>query len=593
MAACSKCGQDLKEGAAFCTACGTPVEAVPEQPTEISPPSGESSDMRCGPFTDPDRYALQEVRSRGGEGQVWRGTLAIDTITIQVAVKVINESNADQIDDWSKRWQQQAEILKTLNHPGLVKVRDTFEGPLPHPAGAADPASRSLFLVMNWVEGASLVEWVARNPERDLLESVRVIARVAAAVDYLHSGASTGTPLLHRDIKPANVLIDGTSVCLVDFGFARLMSGEMMTLAGTPYYLAPEIVGGGAASEASDRYSLGATAYYTIVGEPPTPGDITGMRARLTAVRGAEGRNDLADHVLAMLDPDPAKRPLSTVEWAQSLAAGAVSVTLPTPVMPPAAAATTAVATGAAAAAGPKKSRKKMILIGAIVALVAIGGAAIAYAATRGSDEPKPVAVVSPSPSWSPSPLTSEQDTSANALNGESPSPAAGPSDGEPGATAVVGRTVMNISEYLSPVSGEIQTGKTTMKTKDYQFSLYAEQDVEWGDELSVEYNVPKGFDTFIATIGMDDASPSAAKTTFQVTNAITGRYLFGSRGKPVVIKMNQVRRVEIKLPANTLRIKLTAFCDDGGSGSYVYPVWGDARFTGPSDKATLPKSSN
>jgi hypothetical protein len=108
--------------------------------------------------------------------------------------------------------------------------------------------------------------------------------------------------------------------------------------------------------------------------------------------------------------------------------------------------------------------------------------------------------------------------------------------------------------------------------------------------ELTVEYNVPKGFDMFIATVGMDDQSPSAARTTFQVTNAITGRYLFGSRSKPVVVKLNQVRRVEIRLPEGTLRIKLTAFCNDGGSGSYVYPVWGDARFTGPSDQATLPQ---
>ncbi|HEX9991443.1 MAG TPA: serine/threonine-protein kinase, partial [Acidimicrobiales bacterium] len=288
------------------------------------PGSAASTALRAGPFDDPDRYELMEVRSRGGEGELWRGAVRVDGVAFPVAVKVIHERHLGEIAQWRQRWRQQAEVVRSLDHPALVKVREVFDGPVPHGPGAADPRQPTLYLVMNWVAGATLGEWVSRSPDRDLLDVVRIVAKVAAAVDYLHSGSVAGYPILHRDIKPANVIVNGASATLVDFGFVRLVQSAPVSIAGTPAYLAPELLGGAPYTEAADRYGLGATAFFAITGEPPVTGDNTRNRATLVAAATIGGREELADHVLAMMSLDPARRPTSTLEWAQALAARAV-----------------------------------------------------------------------------------------------------------------------------------------------------------------------------------------------------------------------------------------------------------------------------
>lgn len=599
MAFCDNCGKALDDGVAFCTACGNRVGPPPApsiasragvqpgvQPGTERAQGGRDtatpSSLRAGPYDDPDRYELLQMCSRGGEGELWRAAISIDGVSLPVAVKVINETNIDRLEDWSRRWRQQAEILKTLDHPSLVKVRDTFEGPLPHAAGVADPSSRSLFLVMNWVNGESLVEWTTHHPNRDVLDSVRIIARTATAVDYLHSGTSTGKAVLHRDIKPANVLVDGNNVCLVDFGFARLMSGEPMTLAGTPFYLAPEVVGGGTFNEASDRYALGATAYYTIVGEPPIPGDFATMRTKLEHTRGVDGRTDLADHVLAMMAQSPAQRPTNSLEWAQSLAAGAVSSSLPAR---PTGAAGAVAAAPAAAQPAKRKRHTKLIAAVFVVAVVAAAGVAVALALNHGkSNANTPSAVLSPS--------SSPSGIEANSSPTDSGSPVATDS-GAPQASDASGTTIMNLSQYAQPITGNVNTGQATMKNDPYPFSVMMEPDSN--DTVQyVEYNVPSGYTSFQATIGLDDSSGSSATTTFQITNAITGQYLFGSESHPVTLKVNQVRNINVAFPSDILRIRLTTIssASDNDWNVGVTPVWGNAQFSGPSNQAQLPQPS-
>lgn len=277
--------------------------------------------QHVGPAAEPDKYRLAEMRSRGGEGEVWRGSLSVEGQDVLVAVKLILPGNVEALDEWRDRWRRQAEVLRSLSHPGVVTVREVFEGPQPHEPGAADPGTSTLCLVMNWAEGPTLSEWVARRPNRDVLESLAVIRNLAAAVDYLHSGADTGAPVVHRDIKPANVVITEAGPCLVDFGFVRgTGEGPPETMVGSPSYIAPEVAAGLGASEAADRFSLAATAYFALTGTAPDLSDIPGMRDHLAAVPGLEDRPDIHDHLLAMLHPDPTNRPGSSVDWAQGLA---------------------------------------------------------------------------------------------------------------------------------------------------------------------------------------------------------------------------------------------------------------------------------
>lgn len=287
-----------------------------------------------GPLDAPDRYELVELRSRGGEGELWQATIDVDGHSVPVAIKIFYPASPLERTQYAASWRRQAELLRTLEHPSLVTVREAFEGPAPHEAGAASDQAGAVYLVMNWAPGESLPAWVAQHPDRDVLDSTRTVTRVASAVDYLHSGKATGgTPVLLRDIKPANVVVDGGDVRLVDFGFARLV-GEQFTFAETPSYLAPELVAGAPPTEASDRYGVGATAYYLFTGEDPLPNGVAAMRARLLRVPGLEGREDIAEHLLAMMASDPTRRPTNLVEWAQSLAFGAVSEWLPISVVP-------------------------------------------------------------------------------------------------------------------------------------------------------------------------------------------------------------------------------------------------------------------
>ncbi len=206
------------------------------------------------------------------------------------AVKLLLPGQVPNIEDWASRWRSQAEILRSLDHPNLVKVREVFKGPVAHQQGAADPASIGLYLVMNWVEGANLEHWVESNPERSLVDSANVVVALAGAVDYLHSGTATGSPVIHRDIKPANVLIDSAGdVKLVDFGVAHLDSRPSMTVVGTPSFISPEVVSGAPATGASDRFSLGALAYFLLVGAVPMAGDYVGI-ARPHHGRARPGR---------------------------------------------------------------------------------------------------------------------------------------------------------------------------------------------------------------------------------------------------------------------------------------------------------------
>ena len=302
---------------------GRPADAGPPRAQGHIPSGaiGHSVPVVAGPLDDPDRFRLLRLQSRGGEGELWQGEILIDRVAIPVAVKVIHPSNAANIVEWRARWQRQAELLRSLDHPGLVKVRDVFEGPVPHPPGAIDPSTRSLYLVMNWVQGQTLEQWVGTYPNRTFTDAIRLVERLASAVDHLHTGGLGGWPIVHRDIKPANVIINGSKACLVDFGFARILSDQPMTLVGTPSYLAPEVLSRGMYSEASDRFALGGTAFFTLTGRRPDPDDPAAMAAALCGVPGVEGRDDVAAAFMVMLSPDPYQRPRNATAWVHSVVA--------------------------------------------------------------------------------------------------------------------------------------------------------------------------------------------------------------------------------------------------------------------------------
>jgi serine/threonine protein kinase len=276
-------------------------------------------EFRIGPHSDPDYYLI-EARpvATGTEGILYRGSLTAGHVELDVAVKMLQPGLLHRIDEWLPRWCEQVELLRSLHFPGVVGVRDGFLGPLPHRPGEAVD-EQTLYLVMNWIDGQPLDDWVAEKPDRDRFATLKLLLGVAAALDFMHSGRATGrTAVVHGDVKPSNILVSDEGTVLVDFGLCRgLPGGQCFSgVSGTRGYIAPEILEDGLYTPAGDRYAFGAVAYFVLTGkETPDTYRSEELRSTLSAVPELAGREDAIDHVMAMLDADPIARPASLTNW--------------------------------------------------------------------------------------------------------------------------------------------------------------------------------------------------------------------------------------------------------------------------------------
>ena len=215
-----------------------------------------------------ERYRLGELIGRGGMADVYAGVDQV--LGRRVAVKLLRAIAPDSND--RARFEAETRTLAGLNHPGLVTVLDAgTEGELP-------------YLVMELVPGTNLAACCsgqALDPEY----VAAVGARLADALGYVHEQG-----VVHRDVKPGNVLLrpDGR-VLLADFGIAKLVDRTSQHTAagitiGTAPYLAPEQVGGGEISPATDVYSLGLVLLEMLTGVRAYPGTpVESALARLSS----------------------------------------------------------------------------------------------------------------------------------------------------------------------------------------------------------------------------------------------------------------------------------------------------------------------
>jgi serine/threonine protein kinase len=249
-----------------------------------------------------DRYRLLTQIGVGAMGAVW---LATDQrLSRQVALKqVVLEPGLDlrQASEARQRILREGRIAARLHHPHAVAVYDvTMQNGEP-------------WLVMEYLRARSLSELLRADGLLSDLAAARIGAQLA---DALHAAHRVG--IVHRDVKPSNVLItaDGT-VKLADFGIARASGDITVTqtgvLTGTPDYFAPEVARGGPPTPLADVFSLGATVYAALEGEPPF-GVGENALSQLHVVAGGQTRPStragrLTSVLARLLDPDPAERP--------------------------------------------------------------------------------------------------------------------------------------------------------------------------------------------------------------------------------------------------------------------------------------------
>ncbi|MGH3914146.1 MAG: serine/threonine-protein kinase [Pseudonocardiaceae bacterium] len=248
-----------------------------------------------------DRYELHEQIGAGGTSVVWRATdqLLHQTVALKrVSFAALGGEQAQLTRDRALREARLAAQLRS--HPNVVAVYDVLVD------------QSDIWLVMEYLPARSLRDVLNTDGPLDPAAVARIGADLAGALAAAHA-----LGIEHRDVKPGNVLIgmDGVTK-LTDFGISHLTGDTHLTITGitgTPAYFAPEVVGTGESSPASDVFSLGATLYAAVEGQPPFGTDDNTFRllniVRTGIIRPPTRAGQLEPLLLRLLQLHPATRP--------------------------------------------------------------------------------------------------------------------------------------------------------------------------------------------------------------------------------------------------------------------------------------------
>jgi serine/threonine protein kinase len=247
------------------------------------------------------RYRIVGELGRGGLGVVYRA----EDLELHetIALKFLHP-RLQRLDQAMDLLREEVRVARQVSHPNVIRVFDFGVG------------IDEVFISMEYVAGedlASLVRRVGRLPSEKLLQVARQIA------DGLAAAHDSG--ILHRDLKPSNVMLDGNgNVRILDFGIAAVIGQAVAKpSAGTPGFLAPELLLGSAPSVQSDLYAWGLVVYYAATGRLPTENTANGFPPAVEDLRGSSvvlhgPALGLASWVQTCLNPDPALRPRSARE---------------------------------------------------------------------------------------------------------------------------------------------------------------------------------------------------------------------------------------------------------------------------------------
>jgi tetratricopeptide (TPR) repeat protein/tRNA A-37 threonylcarbamoyl transferase component Bud32 len=258
------------------------------------------------------RYELEEVLGVGGAGCVYRATDRY--VKMEVAVKVLREDRA--VDKkWIERLAREVRVAREIRHPNVCRVHEFHH------------ADGYWYLTMEYADGGSFQDALAKRSAmrikkgvipkpRDPMADARAICSGLAAIHTVG--------IVHRDVTPGNILRCGDRLLLTDFGLAVGESEQTTFHGGTPRYMAPEVIAGGAADQRSDVYQLGYLLHEVLFHKHPNwTHDEKGHRILSSpATPDADAVEDaLADLCLECLSDNPALRPASAILVAEKLAA--------------------------------------------------------------------------------------------------------------------------------------------------------------------------------------------------------------------------------------------------------------------------------
>jgi len=240
-------------------------------------------DRLVPPHVAPVRWGhlrVLEPIGRGAFGEVYR---AWDTrLDREVALKLL-PAGSDAVNDRGASIIEEGRLLARVRHPNVVTIY------------GAERIGDRVGLWMEFVKGRTLAQAIADDGLFTVAKAVDIGIEIAHAIGAVHKAG-----LLHRDVKAHNVMLseDGR-VVLMDFGSGRELADAAVPLAGTPLYLAPELLDGTKASVASDIYSVGVLLYYLLTGSYPV------RAADMRDLRRAHALQERVDIRIARADVSP------------------------------------------------------------------------------------------------------------------------------------------------------------------------------------------------------------------------------------------------------------------------------------------------
>jgi serine/threonine protein kinase len=202
------------------------------------------------PPVNDGEYLLGELLGRGGMGQVHA---ARDRDGRNLAIKRLrNTLSRDRA--MLERFAEESRLLASVSHPSIVRVVDT-----------GNTLGGSPVLVMEQAAGTSLYQIIKREGRLPVDRTVSIAVQLLAGLSAIHDAQ-----IIHADIKSNNVLVDAEDrVTIIDFGLARPASEPAGNIAGTPEYMAPEVIRGHSPHIAADLYAVATVVYEMLVGATP------------------------------------------------------------------------------------------------------------------------------------------------------------------------------------------------------------------------------------------------------------------------------------------------------------------------------------
>jgi serine/threonine protein kinase len=216
-------------------------------------------------------YEITALLGKGGMGEVYRAT--DPKLKREVAIKILPDESSQDLDRVN-RFQREAEVLASLNHPNIAAIYDLQE------------VNGLRYLVLELVGGETLAERIQRGAI-PIEETLNIAKSICEGLEAAHERG-----VVHRDLKPANVKFTPEgNVKVLDFGLAkasetsptdsRMSNSPTMTalatnagiILGTAAYMSPEQAKGLAADPRSDIFSFGCVLYEMLTGRQPFQGD--------------------------------------------------------------------------------------------------------------------------------------------------------------------------------------------------------------------------------------------------------------------------------------------------------------------------------